>query len=183
MSTRRIVGITSLAAMLVLTACTTSHVDNPALSAPPSVPITGTATATTGAPTPCSLVATAVIKGAFGGDVTSGQSPATATRPECDWSITGSALGGDVELVLYFPPVQSSAAFHAAKSGLPGAVIVAELGTDAYYLAAQYALTVLVGANQFTVQAIFPSGSSAKPDPADVQLDLINVARFADASY
>jgi len=165
-----------LAAAVTLAACSSGHVDNPAVSAPQSVPITGTASGEP--PNACSLLTPAQIKAAFGGTVSTGARPGSATRPECDWAVAGSKFGTG-KVVLYYPSVQSSAAFHAAEAGLPGAQRVVELGTAAYYLPSLAAMTVLVGERQFTVQGVFGS----TPDPVALEDAVMAVARNADATY
>jgi len=172
-----VVGAAVVACAQTTAGCSSGHVDHPDVSAPPSVPITGTAAGEP--PNPCTLLTTAQIAAVFGGQVSTGARPASSTRTECDWTITGSKFGSGAKVVLYYPSNQSSAAFHAAKAGLPDAQPVVELGTDAYYLADQAAMTVLVGENQFTVQAVLTS----KPDPVAVEDAVMAVARNADAAY
>ena len=73
--------------------------------------------------------------------------------------------------------MQTSAAFEAAKAGVPGATKVPELGDDAFYVPQTVQRwTVLVGQHQFVVQGDF--GRSA--DAGDLQADLIAVAQLAE---
>jgi hypothetical protein len=144
-------------AVLALAACSPSHVDNPTLKVPPSVSITGTATGATGAlPDPCTLADSVEVRTIFGGVSSPGERPTGATRQECDWTITGSNLGFDGRVILYYPSVQSSAAFNAAKAGTPGVQpVLPGTGDDAFYVPTTGALTVLVGEHQFVLQGLF----------------------------
>ena len=178
---RRLAISAAVAAVLALAGCTTSHVDNPAVSAPPSVPFTGTAGATGGSGAladPCTLADPAEIQVSFGGVVSPGAKPAGAVRAECDWTVTGSNMFGDGKLVAYYPSVQSSAAFHAAKAGLPGAQDLPGLGNPAFYQPDTGALTMLVGEHQFVMQADFPAALHGK-DAITLETGLIGIATVA----
>jgi hypothetical protein len=172
--------VVAAASALALAACSPSHVDNPTINTPPSVAVTGTAGVSTPSTAslvdPCSLLTAAQVQAAFGGTSSAGIMPPTATRQECDWTVTGSKLGTNGTLAFYYPATQTSAAFEAAKAGVPGATKVPELGDDAFYTAPTAALTVLVGEHQFVVQGDF--GRSA--DAGDLQADLIAVAQDAE---
>ena len=172
--------VVAAAGALALAACSPSHVDNPTINTPPSVPVTGTAgvssPATGSLVDPCSLLTAAQVQAAFGGRSTAGARASSTTRQQCDWTVTGSTLSATGTLTSYYPPVQSSAAFNAAKAGLHDAVTVPGLGDDAFYVPQTAALTVLVGEHQFVVQGDFGHSANA----GDLQADLIAVARLAD---
>ena len=80
---------TVAAGALALTACSPSHVDNPTLTTPPSVSVTGTAGASTPGTVnlvdPCSLLTATQVQAAFGGT----SSAASCRRPRPDKSATG----------------------------------------------------------------------------------------------
>jgi hypothetical protein len=141
--------------VVAVTACTTSHVDNPTVNAPPS--LSYTATASGGAsplPNPCTLASAASIRQALGGVVSMGTAPSLASQ--CAWAVTGSVEFGAGRVVVYFPPAQSVGAFQAAKA-VPGAEAIPGLGDSAFYQPTTGALTVLVGGHQFVVQGDFPT--------------------------
>lgn len=147
---------------LVTSACTTSHVDNPTVTTPPSISPTATAGASTASlPDPCKLLEPAALQVSFGGVVSPGATPPGAVRKECDWTVTGSQFGTDGTVTLYYPAVQSSAAFAAAEAGLPGAMKLEGLGNPAFYDSTMTALTMLVGEHQFVLQGDFHLGNDA----------------------
>lgn len=171
-----------VAAASALTACTTSHVDNPTVLTPPSISPTSTAGVAGPPAAPCDALTTADVRTAFGGTVSTG-TVATGTAPgtsaACSWKVTGSNVKADGTVSLLYPSAQSSQAFHSAEAALPGAEKVVELGDAAYYDPATAALTVLAGDREFVVRGAFGGGA----DQAALEVDLIALARVVDARF
>ena len=170
-------ALPAVALVLLATACTTSHVDNPTLTTPPSISPTATASApaTTG---PCELVTPTQVQAAFGGMATTGH-----TLPDgahCDWALATSNLGGAaVSVTLALLPAPSPASFEAGRAGA-GGTTEPELGTDAYWVPAESSLSVLLGSHEVIVQAAV--GGSGHPAATALEADLMALARTAEAA-
>ena len=138
--------------MVALAGCTTSHVDNPAVSAPPSVPFTATAsvpTPTSATVDPCAILSAADIEAALGGKAIGRSEPISPGTTACAWSITASSVQGSNLIVTY--EAQTRAAFQAAAT-TGGAVTINGIGDGAFYLPSLPSVTVLLGDHEVTVQ-------------------------------
>lgn len=164
---KRSVGVVVLATALLAGACTTSHVDNPTLTTPPSTTTPTASAASPGSGTACSLATANQIRTAFGGTVAPGNAPAATAGAECDWPVTGSNLAGaDVTVVLHDLPAPLAVSFDA-DGAAEGGVTVSGLGTGAYWVPKLAALTVLLTTREITVQLV----TASHPEPAAVRAD------------